>query len=253
MIKKWMTHVALAALLVSGFAHADEAAIKKQLGEHFPDLPIHGVKPAPIAGWYEVFSDNPPLLYVDEKADFIFLGSIIDTKTKRNLTEERIRDLLRVKFDALPFSDAIKIVKGDGKRKIAVFEDPECPYCRKLEAELAQLTNYTLYVFLYPIEQLHPDATNKSKKVWCAKDRAKAWTDVMTTGQVPQNKGDCATPIARIATLAGQLHINGTPGLIFEDGRMVPGAIPKAQIEKFLTEAAAAHKAEPKPQETNKK
>ena len=251
MIKKWMAYAALAVLLVSGCARADEATIKKQLGERFPDLPIQSVKPAPIAGWYEIFSGDR-LFYVDEKADFIFVGSIIDTKTKRNLTEERMRDLLRVKFDLLPFSDAIKIVKGDGRRKIAVFEDPDCPYCKRLDGELAQLTNYTLYVFLYPIDQLHPDATSKSKKIWCAKDRAKAWTDVMTTGQVPQNKGDCATPIARIAKLASQLHINGTPGLIFEDGRMVPGAIPKAQIEKFLTEGAA-YKMESKPPETNKK
>jgi thiol:disulfide interchange protein DsbC len=250
-IKKWMAHAALALVLISSSAWADEAFVKKQLETRFPDLPIQGVKAAPMAGWYEVFSGDR-LFYVDDKADFILIGSVIDAKTKRNLTEERIRDLLRVKFDALPFSDAIKIVKGDGKRKIAVFEDPECPYCRKLEAELAQLNNYTLYVFLYPIDQLHPDATNKSKKVWCAKDRAKAWTDVMTAGQVPQNKGDCATPIARISELANQLHINGTPAVIFEDGRMVPGAIPKAQIEKFLAEAAA-RKTESKPQDVSKK
>ncbi|MHB1231132.1 MAG: DsbC family protein [Burkholderiales bacterium] len=252
MISTWMARAALAVLLVSGGAHADEATAKKQLGERFPDLPIQSMKPAPIPGWYEVFSGDR-LFYVDDKADFIFVGSIIDAKTKRNLTEERIRDLLRVKFDALPFGDAIKIVKGDGKRKLAVFEDPDCPYCKRLDGDLAQLTNYTLYVFLYPIDQLHPDASNKSKKVWCAKDRATAWNDVMTTGQVPQNKGDCATPIARIAKLASQLRINGTPAIIFEDGRMVPGAIPKAQLEKILSEAAAAHKAEPKPQETNKK
>ncbi len=251
MIKQWMAYAALALVLISGGARADEAFVKKQLAERFPDLPIQGMKAAPVAGWYEVFSGDR-LFYVDEKADFVFIGSIVDTKTKRNLTEERIRDLLRVKFDALPFNDAIKIVKGDGKRKIAVFEDPECPYCKKLEAELVQLNNYTLYVFLFPLDQLHPDATNKSKKAWCAKDRAKAWTDLMTKGQVPQNTGDCATPIARNIALAGQLHISGTPAVIFEDGRMVPGAIPKEQIEKFLSEASA-RKAEPKPQDASKK
>lgn len=251
MIKKWMTQAALALVLISSSAWADEALVKKQLEVRFPDLPIQGVRAAPMAGWYEVFSGDR-LFYVDDKADFILIGSVIDAKTKRNLTEERIRDLLRVKFDALPFSDAIKIVKGDGKRKIAVFEDPECPYCKKLDAELVQLTNYTLYVFLFPLDQLHPDASNKSKKVWCAKDRAKAWTDLMSKAQVPQNKGDCATPLARISDLAGQLHISGTPAVIFEDGRMVPGAIPKEQIEKFLAEAAA-RKTESKPQDASKK
>jgi thiol:disulfide interchange protein DsbC len=250
-IKQWMAYSALALALLSGSAGADEATIKKQLGERFPDMPIQSVKVAPMAGWYEVFSGDR-LFYVDEKADFIFLGSVIDAKNKRNLTEERMRDLLRVKFDALPFDDAIKIVKGDGKRKLAVFEDPDCPYCRKLEAELVQLNNYTLYVFLYPLDQLHPDATNKSKKVWCAKDHTKAWTDFMAKGQVPQNKGDCATPIARNIELASQLHIGGTPAVIFEDGRLVPGAIPKEQIEKFLSEAAA-RKADPKAQDTSKK
>jgi len=249
-IKQWMAYAALALVLISGGARADEAFVKKQLAERFPDLPIQSMKAAPVAGWYEIFSGDR-LFYVDDKADFIFIGSVIDAKSKRDLTEERIRDLRRTKFKMLPFDDAIKIVKGDGKRKIVVFEDPECPYCKKLEAELAQLNNYTLYVFLFPIEQLHPDATNKSKKAWCAKDRAKAWTDLMTNGQVPQNKGDCATPIARNIELAGQWHINGTPALIFEDGRMVPGAIPKEQIEKFLSEAAA-RKAEPK-QDTSKK
>ena len=180
------------------------------------------------------------------------VGSVVDAKTKRNLTEERIRDLMRVKFDALPFEDAIKIVKGNGKRKLAVFEDPDCPFCKRVEADIAQLDNYTLYVFLYPIEQLHPDATAKSNKVWCAKDRVKAWQDLMFKNQVPKNKGDCETPIGRNIALANQLNINGTPALIFEDGRLAPGAIPKEQIEKFLVEATA-RKAEDKPQAAEKK
>lgn len=245
MLTKWIAGIALAGLIVSGSAQADEASVKKLLEERLPDLPVQQVKKAPASGWYEVFSGDK-LFYVDEKADFVFVGSLIDARSKRNLTEERIRDLMRVKFDALPFDDAIKIVKGDGSRKVAVFEDPDCPFCKQVEANFAQLNNYTLYVFLYPIEQLHADAVNKSKKVWCAKDRSKAWLDLMLKNQVPQNKDDCATPVARNINLAGQLNIAGTPAVIFEDGRLVPGAIPKEQIEKFLTEAAA-RKAEAKP------
>lgn len=244
----WMARAALLVVLLMNAAWADEASVKKQLEQRFPDLPIQSVQAAPVAGWYEIFSGDR-LFYTDEKAEYIFIGSIVDAKTKRNLTEERVSELLRVKFDALPFEDAIKIVKGDGKRKIAVFEDPDCPFCKKLDGELNLLTNYTLYVFLYPIDQLHPDATNKSKKVWCAKDKAKAWTDLMGKGQQPQNNGGCATPIARNSELANKLHIAGTPAIIFEDGQLVPGAIPKDQIEKFWAQAATRKpaKADAKP------
>ncbi len=250
MLTKWIAGMALASLIVSGGALADEASVKKLLEERVPDLPVQQVRKAPAAGWYEVLSGDK-LFYVDEKVDYVFVGSIIDARSKRNLTEERYLDLRRVKFDALPFDDAIKIVRGDGSRKVAVFEDPDCPFCKQVEANLAQLNNHTLYVFLYPIEQLHADAINKSKKVWCAKDRVKAWLDLMLKNQVPQNKGDCANPIARNIALAAQLRINGTPAVIFEDGRMVPGAIPKEQIEKLMTEATA-RKTEAKPKENSK-
>ena len=248
---KWMARAALGLMLVAGAALADDAEIKKLIQERLPELPVQSVKPAPMPGWYEIFSGNR-IFYVDEKANFILVGSIVDAKTKQNLTEERIRDLMRVKFDILPFEDAIKIVKGNGSRKLAVFEDPDCPYCKKLEADIEKLDNYTLYVFLYPIEQLHADATTKSKKVWCAKDRAKAWHELMQNNQVPKNKGDCETPIGRNVALASQLNINGTPALIFEDGRLAPGAIPKEQIEKFMSEATAK-KAEAKAKDTDKK
>ena len=250
MFQKWIVGFAFASLVASGSALADEASVKKLFDERIPELPVQQVKKAPMPGWYEVYSSNK-IFYVDERADFVLVGSVIDTKTKQNLTEERIRDLMRVKFDALPFEDAIKIVKGDGSRKLAVFEDPDCPFCKQVEANIAQLNNYTLYVFLYPIEQLHADAVNKSKKVWCAKDRSKAWLDLMLKNQVPQNKGDCANPVARNIDLAAQLRISGTPAVIFEDGRLIPGAIPKEQIEKLMTEASA-RKSEATPKESGK-
>lgn len=238
MFKRGMTYIALLALLVSGAVRADEASVKKLLNERFADLPVQSVKKAPAEGWYEVLGGNQ-IFYTDEKVRYVFVGNLIETATKRNLTQERLRDLLRVKFDALPFDDSIKIVKGNGKRRIAVFEDPDCPFCKRLEAELAKLDNYTLHVFLLPLDSLHPDASAKSKKVWCAKDRAKAWIDLMLSGKVPANKGDCATPLQRIAEVAQQLNIQGTPAVVFEDGRLVPGAIPKEKLDQMMTEAAA--------------
>lgn len=255
---KWIARAALVLLFAAGSVWANEDSVKKLIGERLPELQVQAVKAAPMPGWYEVFTGNR-LFYVDEKADFILVGAVIDSKTKRNLTEDRIRDLMRVNFDLLPINDAIKVVRGDGSRKIAVFEDPDCPYCKKVEGDLAKLTNYTMYVFLYPIEQLHSDAVNKSKKVWCAPDRAKAWEDIMLKNEVPKNKGDCETPIVRNAAVAGQLNINGTPAIIFEDGRLIPGAISSDQIEKNMKEATArkaeikARKAEAKPKDASKK
>lgn len=243
MLKNWMTRLGLLALLVSTAACADETTVKKALSERFPDLPSPSVKKAPMAGWYEVFAGNQ-MFYVDEKVDYVFLGNLIEAKTKQNLTEARMRDLLRVKFDALPFEDAIKVVKGNGSRKVAVFADPDCPFCKRLEGEFAQLDNYTMYVFLLPLDSLHPDAARKAKQVWCAKDRGKAWTELMQGNKLVQNKGDCPTPIERTVAMAGELRINGTPAVIFEDGRMVPGAVPRDRIEKFWSEIAA-RKAEP--------
>lgn len=238
MLNNWMARAGLLALLVSTAASADEASVKKILAERFADLPAPTVNKAPMAGWYEVLAGNQ-LFYVDEKVEYVFLGNLIDTKTKQNLTEARMRDLLRVKFAALPFDDAIKVVKGNGSRKVAVFADPDCPFCKKLEAEFAQLDNYTMYVFLLPLDSLHPQAAAKAKQVWCAKDRAKAWTEFMLNNKLVQNKGDCPTPIERTIQMAGELRINGTPAVIFEDGRMIPGAIPRANIEKFWAEIAA--------------
>lgn len=245
MLKKIIARAGLLALLFSTAACADEASVKKTLSERFPDLPPPTVSKSPMPGWYEVFAGSQ-MFYVDEKVEYVFLGNLIEAKTKRNLTEARIRDLLRVKFDALPFEDAIKIVKGNGSRKIAVFEDPDCPFCKQLEAELAKLDNYTMYVFLLPLDSLHPDAARKSRQVWCAKDRSKAWLELMSNNKLVQNKGDCANPVERNLKLASELRISGTPAVVFEDGRMVPGAIPRDRIEKFWEEIAA-RKAAPAP------
>jgi len=242
MLRRIVSKLFLLAFVVSAAACADENSVKKELAAKFPELPVHSVKKASVKGLYEVVAGQQ-IFYVDEKVDHVIIGNVIDTKTQRNLTAERREALMRVKFEALPLEDAIKIVKGAGERKLAVFEDPDCPYCRKLEADLAKMDNLTIYVFLLPLDQLHPEASLKSRKVWCAPDRAKAWLDVMTTGALPDNKGDCPNPVARTGQLAQKLNIQGTPAIVFESGRLVPGAIPQAKLEELLNEPKAAARA----------
>lgn len=243
MLRSILSKLVLLALVISTTACADEGSVKKALAVKFPDMPVHSVKKAPVKGLYEVVAGQQ-IFYVDEKVEHVIVGNVIDTTSRRNLTEERRQELLRVRFDALPFADAIKIVKGKGERKLAVFEDPDCPYCHKLEAELAKMDNLTVYVFLLPLDQLHPQASIKARQVWCAPDRAKAWLDVMRSGALPANKGDCPNPVARIGDLAQKLNIQGTPAIVFENGRLVPGAIPQAKIEELLNEPKAAAKGE---------
>lgn len=222
----------LFSLTFSTIAFADEASVKQELKAKFPDMPIVSVKKTNYGDLYEVFLGNQ-IVYTDEKISYFLVGNLIDIKSQRNVTQERMQDLTKVKFDSLPFDMAIKVVKGNGKRRIAVFEDPDCPYCKKLEHELASLTDYTKYVFLFPLDSLHPGASQKAAAVWCSKDRSKAWEDLMQNGVVPKAK-TCDTPLAKLADLAKQLHIYGTPAVIFEDGRMVPGAIPAAQIDHLM-------------------
>lgn len=225
----------LAVLATTTTAFADEAKIRQEIKKKLPGVEARSVTKTPYAGLYEVVAGNQ-LFYTDEKVNYLMVGSLIDVKSQTNLTEQRVRSIFRVNFASLPFDSAIKVVKGNGKRKLAVFSDPDCPFCKKLEQELATISDVTLYTFLFPVDSLHPDAAAKAKAVWCAPDRAKAWDDLMLKGIVPQ-AGNCETPIAKTAELAKKLNINGTPTLIFEDGRMVPGLVPAAQLDKLLNAA----------------
>ncbi|GAB4214512.1 MAG: DsbC family protein [Rhodoferax sp.] len=226
--------LALAALLLANTsALADEAQIRKALSERIPQLAaIDEVSKSPIPGLYEVRVNGADIYYVDEKANYLIQGSLIDTQQKRNLTEERIDKLTAVAFDSLPFKDAFTIVRGNGKRKLAVFEDPNCGYCKRFERDLQKVNNVTVHVFLYPI--LSADSMTKSKALWCAKDRAKAWQDWMLN-EVPPTEASCDTAALERNRELGRKHrITGTPTLIFADGSRVPGAIGVDQIEKRL-------------------
>jgi len=229
-----ITLAILLSSLITGTAFADEAAIKKNMKARFPDATVKSVTKTPYAGLYEVFMEGQ-IVYTDEKADYLFLGNVIDAKKQRNLTEERVAKLTQIKFDSLPLDSAIKVVKGNGKRKIAVFSDPDCPFCKKFETEMKSVTDITIYTFLFPIEGLHGGATEKAKAIWCAPDRAKAWEEWIIQGIAPKNSGSCENPVAKVAALANKLGVSGTPTVFFANGRRVPGAIPAAQVEEILS------------------
>lgn len=214
----------------------DAAAIRKTLEQKFPGAEIRHVAKTDYLGLYEVLLDDN-LIYTDPKVAYIFVGSVYDTATKQNLTEARSRKLNRVAIDKLPYDLAFKRVKGDGSRKLIIFSDADCPFCHRLEKDMKGLDNVTIYTFLFPIDQLHPDAARKSKQIWCAADKVKAWDDWFASGKLPDNKGDCGDPVAKTQALGHSLKINATPTLIFADGTMIPGALPLPQLEKEIANA----------------
>jgi thiol:disulfide interchange protein DsbC len=214
----------------------ETASLRKLLEQKFPGAQINHIEKSGYFGLYEVMLDDN-LVYTNPSAAYIFVGSMYDTTTKQNLTEARSRKLNRVALDKLPYDLAFKRVKGDGSRKLVIFSDADCPFCHRLETEIKGLDNVTIYTFLFPIDQLHPNAAHKSKQIWCAADKAKAWDTFFASGKLPDNKGDCGDPVARTQALGNSLKINATPTLIFADGTMIPGALPLPQIEKEMTTA----------------
>ena len=220
-------------------AAAQEATIRKNLAERIPQLQaIDEVSKSPMAGLYEVRVNGTEIYYTDAEANFLVQGSLIDTKQRRNLTEERVDKLTAINFEALPFKDAFTIVRGNGKRRLAVFQDPNCGYCKRFERDLQKLNHVTIHMFLYPI--LSADSNEKSKNIWCAKDRAKAWQDWMVRDQTPAAANCDTSAIARNIDIGRKFKISGTPTLVFVDGSRVPGAISMAEVEKHLSEGKVA-------------
>ena len=235
---KLIKSIALIALLSCAMAtaFAQEATIRKNLAERLPNLPkIDEVSKTPMNGLFEIRVNEVDVFYTDAQGNFLIQGSLIDTKSRRNLTEERTEKLSAIDFSALPLKDAFTIVRGNGKRKMAVFEDPNCGYCKRFERDLQGVSDVTIHMFLYPV--LGPDSTEKTRNLWCAKDRAKTWQDVMVR-DMPIPKATCdSTAIDRNIDFGRKLKITGTPTIFFADGSRVPGAINAQQVEKFLTEA----------------
>jgi thiol:disulfide interchange protein DsbC len=226
----------LAAALLAGFAltaSANEASLKKIVEAKFGK--VESITKTSYLGLYEIYADGQ-IMYTDDKASVFILGNLVDGKTMKSVTEERMRKLTAIKFSDLPLERAIKQVHGDGKRLLVTFEDPNCGYCKRLAKDLAKLDNATIYTFLFPI--LSPDSVDKAKQIWCSADKAKAWNEQMD-GKAPSGKSDCDNPVQKNVELGRKLAINGTPTLFFVDGDRIPGAVPLAQIEQKLNQAVA--------------
>ena len=230
--------VGLAGLLACSLsaAFAQEAVIRKNLAERLPALSkIDEVSKTPMNGLYEIRVDSD-IFYTDPEGNFLIQGNLIDTKGKRNLTEERVTKLSAIDFDDLPLKDAFTQVRGNGKRKLAVFEDPNCGYCKRFERDLQKVNDVTIHTFLIPI--LSADSVEKSKNIWCAKDKNKAWLDWMVRDQ-PAAKASCDTAaLERNLAFSKKYKITGTPTVFFANGTRVPGAISAPEIEKQLASAA---------------
>jgi thiol:disulfide interchange protein DsbC len=223
---------ALSSAMLSA-AHAGETEIRKSLQSKFPGIgPLEHIVKTPYADLYEIILDDQ-LMYTDAKGQYLFEGSVYETATRRDLSKERRRVLFKIDFDKLPLNLALKKVKGNGKRKLALFTDPNCTFCRKLESELAQINNVTIYMFLYPV---FPGSDEIIRNVLCAKDPYKSWQAWMLEGTSPA-RAICSTPqTQQIVALAEKLRINGTPNLIFANGMQTPGFVPAEALEASLNE-----------------
>lgn len=227
--------LAVAATALGSSAQADsttdhlKATLQQRLGS---DATIKGIAKSPIAGLYEV-NLGTQIIYSDATGDYLMLGDIVDAKTRQNLTEARLSELNRIDFASLPFADAVKVVKGNGSRKMAVFSDPNCPYCHQLENTLKSIDNVTVYTFLYPV--LSPDSTTKAKSIWCSTDRATAWESWMVNRNAPTAPGTCDTAaIGRNLKLGEKMNVTGTPTIFLADGRRLPGAVQADRLDREL-------------------
>jgi thiol:disulfide interchange protein DsbC len=219
-------------------AVADEAKIRKNLADRLKDFPKPDeVSKTPMPGVWEV-RIGTDLFYTDPEGQYLIEGgSIIDTRDRANLTQQRVAKLTAIAFADLPIKDALVYKQGNGSRKLAVFGDPNCGYCKQFERDLLTIKDVTIYTFVYPV--LGPDSDAKSRAIWCSKDAAGAWRGWMTADQPIQRPlGPCdAKAIDRTIAFGRKHKINGTPALVFEDGQRVPGAMRPADVEKRLVEA----------------
>jgi thiol:disulfide interchange protein DsbC len=252
-ISTWLAASALACICLASAAQdvatpknsssatlleAQKSTIRKNIAARVPQLKaIDEIRTSPIPGVFEIRVNGTDLYYTDAQANYLFQGDLIDTKQRRNITEERVSKLTAIKFETLPLKDAFTIVRGNGQRKLVIFEDPNCGYCKRFERDLQNVNNVTIYLFLYPI--LGVESTEKSKAIWCAKDRVVAWQDWMVRDQpAPAAAAMCDTSAIARNVEFGRVHkITGTPTLLFSNGTRVPGAIDAKQVEKLLAES----------------
>lgn len=236
-----MRLLAASALLAAAYtAAADEAAVRRLIEQKLRGGgQLESVQKAPFADLYEVVlraPDGPQIFYVDSRATVIITGSVIDAKSGRNLTEERQRKLDAIKWDSLPLQWAITTVRGSGRRKIAILSDPNCPYCRRLEEDLAKLDDVTVHILPYAI--LGPASVRQAKAVWCSKDRAKAWDALMFQRIEPRPDRDCDTPVEKLVEFGRRIGARATPTWFLESGDRYSGALPFDQVRRLLDEAS---------------
>jgi thiol:disulfide interchange protein DsbC len=235
-VKRWLIVLAL----ITGYAQAatptKEDEVRKAFQARYPGISVESVARTPLPGIFEIFA-NGTLLYADEKVEHLIAdGRLVDAQTRTDLTAQRLRKLQAIAFDSLPLNSAFKLVRGNGKRQMAYFADPNCAYCKKFERELLKVSDVTIHVFLYAI--LSADSVEKARAVWCSKDRAKVWTDWMLKGVKPAAGADCETPVEQVLLFGRRKGISGTPTLIFADGSRVPGMIPASDLNKLLDAAS---------------
>ncbi|MGQ0655201.1 MAG: DsbC family protein [Betaproteobacteria bacterium] len=234
--------ILLLTLLAALCARADEAQIRRTLERKLDASRIEGIAPSPVPGLWEVRyrgSDGVQILYVDAAAAHVIQGRLFDLKTDRDLTEERLRKLNAIRFDALPLDLAVKVQRGNGRRVMAMFSDPYCPACRQFESSLAQVRDVTVYVFMYPV--IRPENADHSRAVWCSPDRAKAWLELAAgpRPKVPAAAPSCANPVDKVLEAGRRMRVNSTPTLILANGERISGGLAPADLSKLLDEAAA--------------
>jgi len=237
-MKKTVSIASLLMILAST-AHADTNSlnldieqVRTNLKAKYPSTTVTSITKATMGDLYEVVMGKN-IAYVDKETKYIMFGHIFDMTTQQDMSQARLDEINKVDFAKLPFDKAIKVKKGKGTRKFAVFTDPDCPYCKQFEANLASVDNYTMYVFLFPIEQLHPTARVKAEAIWCSKDKVAAWHDVMLNDKEIVSK-KCATPLDSVAQLGQELNVQGTPTLFNSSGMRAPGAMPAQTLEMWL-------------------
>lgn len=210
------------------------ADLARRLSKALPEYAIVRISPSGVEGVLEVLMEGNHIIYSDLAGKHLFNGHLFDLDTHEDLTERRLEALTRIDVKQLPLADSFEVVRGDGKRQLYLFEDPDCPYCKKFEEQLPKVDNVTLHVFLYPLTTIHPHAYQHALDVWCSKDRQKVWADKMLKGVDPPATPKCANPIDRNLALGEKLHIDGTPTIVFADGRVRAGMLTAEELEHML-------------------
>lgn len=234
-MKTWLTTLIL-SLSTLGLAHADVATTQQNLKKNFPEIPVSAVNTTPVKGVYEVITEGQ-IVYTNDDAQYFFVGNLVDPKNQRNLTAERMQQLNKIDVSTLPLNQAIKHVKGNGKRTLYIFSDPDCPYCQRLEKELTAVDNVTIYLFLFPLTTLHPNAETIATQIWCSKNQYQAWQDYLLNHKAPTASQKCSTPIQKNLALGQKLNINGTPTMYLKNGERIAGAVQASQLNTLLDQA----------------